>query len=99
MRREKREFHGMRGEFHPHKTHLARLPSFFVFGNRAMKLALRLPLHPVEGSTQNEIGLLLSVKCMVDETMRDWGDHPICTGDSRENVLAFLLNIMRPRAK
>jgi len=46
-----------------------------------MKLALRLALHPVEGSTQNEIGLLLYVKCMVDETMRDWGDHPICTGD------------------
>jgi len=24
----KRKFHGIREEFHPHKTHLAQLPSF-----------------------------------------------------------------------
>ena len=35
-----------------------------------MKLALRLALHPVEGSTQNEIGLLLCVKCMIGATIQ-----------------------------
>jgi len=44
-----KEFHQMRGEFHPHETHMAWLPS----GNCTMKLCIEtdLNLHKIYGFT------------------------------------------------
>ena len=40
-----KEFHQMREEFHPHETHMARLPILNSLGNCAIKLCIETALR------------------------------------------------------